>query len=117
MSQRDSDKGTPNEGASITTRASGIKEKKGRRHALKVPVRDEVGYKEALECGFQQEMCSFSDDKGVVGTVSSGAGLGSDSILLKWGRGDTVRFCVIRGRDLFKAWIERFDPESASRLP
>lgn len=64
MSQRDSDKGTPNEGASITTRASGIKEKKGRRHALKVPVRDEVGYKEALECGFQQEMCSFSDDKG-----------------------------------------------------
>ena len=51
-------------------------------------------------------MLTIGDDEPEVGSVSTGAGLGSDAIILHW----RDRRAVIFGRDLFKAWVATFAP-------
>ena len=61
------------------------------------------------------EMLSVGDkDDEARGSVVTGSGLGSDSILLEWrGRG-----AIVRGSDLLKAWMATWAPEDdAKRLP
>jgi len=83
-----------------------------KRIALQVPVQDELTQRESIGLGLRQEMITI-DDGDVHGSVTVGAGLGSDSIILEW----KGRRAVVRGRDLLRAWMMRFAPGDAKRLP
>lgn len=63
--------------------------------------------------GLRQEMISLHSHDAKIGGVDVGAGLGSDAILLTWGK----RARVVRGRDLLRAWVETFAPDEAERIP
>lgn len=73
-----------------------------------VPVRDIENASEAIALGFRQSMLELGP-----GSVSTGAGLGTDWIILEWD-GKTV---VVRGSELLKAWVSTFAPEDAARFP
>lgn len=77
--------------------------------ALRIPIR-EIDDIESLALGFRQEMLEMGDG---MGDVSTGAGLGTDFIILKWGD----RQAVVRGSELLRAWVETFAPEDAERFP
>ena len=76
--------------------------------ALTVPVRVIEGI-EGVALGFRQEMLTMGDD----GNVSTGAGLGTDFIILQWGE----RQAVVRGSELLRAWVASFAPDEAARFP
>lgn len=76
---------------------------------LLVPIR-EVGGDEGLVMGLRQEMLLIGDGQG---SVCTGAGLGSDFIILNWGD----RQAAFRGSELLKAWVATFDPKSAAKFP
>ena len=78
---------------------------------LTVPVRELVDG-EGIVLGFRQDMLSLSGAKGRVGGVETGAGLGTDAIVLTW-KGRKV---VIRGVELLRAWVETFAPEDAKLI-
>lgn len=86
---------------------------------LKKPVAGEipVGYRdlvgsESLVMGFRQEMFSVGSGK-ESGGVDCGAGCGTDFIILKW----KDRTALVRGVELFRAWVKTFDPDAAKRIP
>lgn len=67
---------------------------------------------ETIALGFRMEMFSLGDnDKN--GGVATGAGCGTDFIILSW-RDKTI---VIRGLELLKAWVETFAPADAEQFP
>jgi hypothetical protein len=80
---------------------------------LSVPIRDGISDMQGIGLGFRMGMLSVGDKNGERGSLSTGTGLGSDAIILEW-RG---RRAVIRGRDLFKAWVATFAPEDVERMP
>ena len=68
---------------------------------------------DSIALGFRAEMLSLSDGKGKrIGYVTSGAGLGSDYLILGWGKKEVL----VRGVDILKAWVETFDKEGAERI-
>jgi len=79
---------------------------------LAVPIRDELTGSESIALGFRQPMVSCGGKK-EIGSVSTGAGLGTDFIILEW-RG---RNATIRGSELLKAWVATFAPEDAKAMP
>jgi hypothetical protein len=79
---------------------------------LTVPIRDNLTQIESVALGLRQEMLSVGK-KGELGSVTCGAGLGTDFIILEW----KGRCAVMRGSELFKAWVATFDPKSAERMP
>jgi hypothetical protein len=79
---------------------------------LPVPYRD-VAEAEGLTLGFRQEMIGVGDPKKPDhGGVTCGAGCGTDFIILEW-KGKTA---LVRGGELFRAWVATFDPESAGKM-
>lgn len=86
--------------------------KKAPAGTLAIPYRDVVEG-ESLVLGFRQEMISVGDPKKPDhGGVMCGAGCGTDFIILEW----KGRSALVRGNELFKAWVATFDPESAKRM-
>ena len=80
---------------------------------LSVPLA-EVSTLESIVTGFRQRMFDLTDaDGNEVGSIDTGAGLGSDFITLNWGD----RTAIVRGIDLLRAWVATFDPEAAKQLP
>jgi len=79
---------------------------------LAVPIRDELTGGESIALGYRQMLVSCGDKK-EIGSVSTGAGLGTDFIILEW-RG---RNATIRGSELLKAWVATFAPEDAEAMP
>ena len=80
---------------------------------MSVPV-IELDPLETIALGFRQDMFDITDQSGkTLGQMSTGSGYGTDAIILRWGD----RHALIRGRDLFRIWVRRFDPEAAKRLP
>jgi hypothetical protein len=80
---------------------------------LTVPMRDSLSDMESLALGFRMEMLSLSDGGEEKGAVLTGAGLGTNFIILQWGK----RTAVVRGSEMLKAWVQTFAPEEAARLP
>ena len=78
---------------------------------LTIPIRDELSDLEGVALGLRQEM--FSVGEPTCGSVTCGAGYGTDFIILEW----NGRRAVVRGSELFKAWVKTFDPKNAARLP
>ena len=78
---------------------------------VEVPVKDLEGA-ESISLGFRQQMFTLGDgeDKGGVAT---GAGWGTDAIILTWGD----KTAVVRGLDLLRAWVQTFAPEDAKHFP
>jgi hypothetical protein len=82
-------------------------------NAVNVPVK-EIDNVEAISLGYRQEVFSLEDDDNVtVGSMCTGAGYGTDAILLQWGD----RLATIKGRDLLRAWVTTFAPDEAERVP
>jgi hypothetical protein len=79
---------------------------------LPVPIRDGASVGESIACGFRQNMLEISDGDEKLGSLDTGAGLGSDAILMEW-RG---RRAILRGRELLKAWVATFAPDDAERM-
>jgi hypothetical protein len=75
----------------------------------------EISTLEGIATGFRQHMLGLADEKGgeEIGSVSSGAGLGSDFITLTW----KDKTAVVRGIDLLRAWVSGFDPKAAGEFP
>lgn len=63
--------------------------------------------------GLRQAMITLEDGGERIGGVDTGAGLGSDTVLLSW----RDRAVYVRGRDLLRAWVETFAPDEAERIP
>lgn len=80
---------------------------------LAIPLRELVPDNgDVIVFGFRQTMLTMGEnDEG--GGVDVGAGLGSDAIVLRWGK----RWALVRGSELLKAWVKTFDPKSAERFP
>lgn len=76
--------------------------------SLTVPIREVMGTLESMVLGLRQSMLDVEDNGG----VSTGAGLGSDFIILRWGD----RQALVRGSELLRAWVATFAPEDAERL-
>lgn len=72
-----------------------------------------IGDLEGITVGFRQDMLTLSDENGIVGEVSTGAGLGTDFILIQW----KDHQIVIRGLDLLKALVKDTAPDDLERLP
>lgn len=64
---------------------------------------------EGIAMGFRQQMF----DLGGRGGVSTGAGMGTEFILLEWGE----KQVMVRGLDLLRAWVAQIDPEAVKRFP
>lgn len=79
---------------------------------LLVPIREPISVSQSIVLGFRQNMLEIGP-----GSVSVGAGLGTDFIELEWGEGDDQRRAVLRGAEILKAWVMTFDPEEAARFP
>lgn len=78
---------------------------------LAIPVR-EIDNMESLALGFRQNMLEVGSGK-ESGGVDCGAGCGTDYIILEW----KGRKALVRGTELFKAWVKTFDSEAAERMP
>lgn len=78
--------------------------------ALEVPIRelaeDGAG---GIALGFRQEMLGVEG----MGSVCTGAGLGTDFIILEW-KGRTA---FVRGSELLKSWVSTFAPDDAAQFP
>lgn len=85
----------------------------GKSLVLSVPVNDGASAGEVIGCGFRQNMFEIDEDGPGKGSLDTGAGCGNDNIVMRW-RG---RNAIVRGRDLFKAWVATFAPEDAERMP
>jgi hypothetical protein len=81
---------------------------------LLVPIREPISVSQSIVLGFRQNMLEIGDG---MGSVSVGAGLGTDFIELEWGEGDDSRRAVLRGSEVLKAWVETFAPNEAARFP
>lgn len=69
---------------------------------------------EGIALGFRHHMFSLNEDDGrPIGEVSTGAGWGTDAIIMRWGDHQAT----VRGLDLLRAWVATFDPEAAKRIP
>lgn len=68
---------------------------------------------ESISLGYRQEMFSLAVGNREVGSVCTGAGYGTDAVILRWGD----RSVVIKGRDLLRAWVVTFAPDEAERIP
>jgi len=55
------------------------------------------------------EMFTLGDDEG---SMMTGSGFGSDAIVMEW----HGRRALVRGKDLFTAWVATWDPDSAKRM-
>ena len=75
---------------------------------LTVPVR-ELDADEVLTLGFRQEMLTMGED----GEVATGTGLGTDFILLRWGK----KQLLVRGSELLRACVREIKPGAADRFP
>ena len=80
---------------------------------LTVPVNDGASAGEVIRCGFRQNMFKIDEDGPGKGSMDTGAGCGNDNIVMRW----KGRNAIVRGRDLFKAWVATFAPEDAERMP
>lgn len=79
---------------------------------LLVPIREPISVEQSITLGFRQNMLEIGP-----GTVSVGAGLGTDFIELEWGDGGDCPRAVLRGSEILKAWLETFAPDEAARFP
>ncbi len=76
---------------------------------LVVPIK-KIGSMESIVAGFRMKMFDIRDDDNkVIGSVSTGSGLGNDSIIVEW-RDQSI---FLTGEDLLKAYVKQVDPESA----
>lgn len=75
---------------------------------LAVPFAELHDPRQSLLAGFRQSVLEAGPGK-----VLSGAGLGSDFILLQWGE----REALVRYIDILRVWVETFDSGEAERLP
>jgi hypothetical protein len=73
---------------------------------LAVPMHDNLTPGENICCGMRQELISLGEHDGVM------TGVGSDCLILNF-RG---RSAMIRGVDMFIAWVATFDPEMAEKI-
>jgi hypothetical protein len=80
-----------------------------KRLALSVPY-VEVSDEEILTLGFRANMLEMG--KGL-GSIDTGTGLGTDFILLRWGK----KSIAVRGSELLRAWVRSFKPKDAERFP
>ena len=92
-----------------TTRGVLVKERTGN---LPVPYAELSGV-ESIATGFRQQMFDLTDNDGEGGGVSSGAGMGTDFIMMTWGD----KTAIVRGLDLLRAWVSTFEPEAAKHFP
>lgn len=85
--------------------------------SLLIPTREIKPGPEGITLGFRQEMLSFDDERGE-GSLTSGAGCGNDYLILTWRpeKGDEAK-CLIRGSEVYKAWMGTIDPELALSIP
>lgn len=79
-----------------------------------VPIKDLDGDSaEGIALGFRQEMFAIRDSKDkVIGSVNTGAGYGTDAIILEW----EERSVVISGRSILANWVATFDAEAGEAL-
>lgn len=75
---------------------------------LTIPVR-EIGEEELLTLGFRAGMLTMGKD----GDVTTGTGLGSDFIVLRWGK----KHLLVRGSELLRAWVRQIKAEAADQFP
>jgi hypothetical protein len=80
---------------------------------IALPIKDLAADGRSIALGYRQEMFSLSDGNKVKGSVSTGAGCGTDAIFLQWGD----RQAVLKGRDLLRLWVAPFNPHDAKRMP
>lgn len=92
------------DGKAVSTKELMTKEPDG---TLEIPFRDISG-SEGMAMGFRQSMLEVGP-----GEVLTGAGLGTDFIILKW----EDKEIAVRGSELLKTWVATFDPENAARIP
>lgn len=85
---------------------------------LWVPYRT-INEEEGITLGFRQEMISLEpeDKNDPSGSVTCGAGLGTDFIIFSIEHEEDRRMAVMRGSELMKRWVRSFDPELAERIP
>jgi len=74
------------------------------------PIRDDTGL---VLIGLHHEVLVLKDGNRPIGSLSSGAGLGTDIIAMQWGE----RYALLRYRDILRAWVMTFDPEGAEKIP
>jgi len=77
---------------------------------MSLPVRDLKDPDLSIVLGLRQEMVGVEE---IDASVSCGAGLGTDFIILQYGE----RTLLIRGSELLKRWITSIDPEVGDRIP
>lgn len=77
---------------------------------MSFPVRDLEDPDLGLVLGLRQNMVDVEE---IDASVSVGAGLGTDFIILQYGE----RTLVVRGSEMLKRWITSFDPEVGDRIP
>ena len=81
---------------------------------LTVRMRDNISVLQGIGLGLRQSMIELGDKhEPEHGGVMTGAGCGSDAIILEW----KGRHAVVYGRDLIRAWVMTFAPEDAVRIP
>lgn len=80
---------------------------------LTVPL-TEIPSNTASSMGFRESMFEYVEDDGTeVGSMTTTSIAGGDSLIMRYGE----RHAVVRGRDLFAAWVRQVDPEGAKQLP
>lgn len=69
---------------------------------------------ESIALGFRENLFDLVDDEGeVIGSMACTAIGGGDALIVKFGE----HSALVRGRDLFAAWVRQVDPEGAKTLP
>lgn len=58
-------------------------------------------------------MFTLGEGENVIGELATGAGFYSDAIVMTWKGSHRL----VRGLDLFRAWVETIDPEGAKQIP
>lgn len=67
--------------------------------------------------GFRQSMLTLADGEGFIGGVSTGAGLGTDSVWLERPSGEGKAYAQVCGRDLLAAYFGMVAPEKFDSMP
>lgn len=99
-------------GKVATTESVRTKETAGE---LVVPFR-EIETVESIALGFRVGMFDLKDADGNGISVSTGAGFGTDAIILDWKDGKEERQMYVAGADLATVWVSTFNPDAAENM-
>lgn len=82
---------------------------------LSVPAR-EIDTIESISLGFRQHMLDMKDRNGNGLDMGTGAGWGTDAIILNFKDEGVDKQLLVRGSDIAIAWVNTFDPETAGKM-